>query len=112
MTKPTRRKPGEKIPSNNVKASPAEQFVRNLDGEYYLLSEAAEILGVAKNTLRRLIVTDKVKAPSYIDSLGKMKFYIFSKEDIEEVRQYYEGKYQDFTGGIKLPPGRPRARKE
>lgn len=112
MTKPTRRKPGEKLPNKNVKASPAEEYVRNLEGEFYLLSEVAEMIGIAKNTLRRLIVTDAVSAPSYVGSLGGMSFYIFSTEDIEEIKDHYEGKYQDFSTGNKLPTGRPRARTE
>lgn len=111
MTKPTKRKPGEKIPSNNTKASPAEVYVRNLNGEYYLLGEVAELVGIAKNTLRRLITTEKVKAPSLIGSLGGMSFYIFTKEDVAEIRDYYQTKYVDFASGNKLPPGRPRARK-
>jgi hypothetical protein len=112
VTKPKKRKPGERIPSNNTKASPAETYVRNLKGEHYLLAEAAEIVGVAKNTLRRLIVTDKVEAPSLIGHLGEMSFYIFTPEDISELKRYYETKYEDFKAGVKLPTGRPRARKE
>ena len=111
MPKLTKRKPGESLPSNNIKASPAEVYVRALKGEYYLLGEVAEIVGVAKNTLRRLIKTDNVKAPSHTANLGKMSFYVFNKKDVEEIRNYYQGKYSDFKKTQKLPPGRPRGQK-
>lgn len=112
MTKLTKRKPGELIPNNNTKASPAETYVRGLNGEYYLLGEVADILGVAKNTLRRLIHSNAVEAPSFTGNLGKMTFYVFSKEDLEEIRTYYSNKYEDFSTGSGLPVGRPRARKK
>ena len=113
MTKLTKREPGTIIPSNNTKASPAEEYVRNLNGEYYLLGEVAEIVGVAKNTLRRLIKADPpvVQAPTFTANLGKMSFYVFSKDDITEIRNYYASKYEDFQAGSGLPVGRPRARK-
>jgi hypothetical protein len=112
VTKLTKRKPGEQIPSNNTKASPAETYVRSLNGEYYLLGEVADILGVAKNTLRRLVKSGNVNAPSFTANLGKMSFYVFSKEDLAEIRQYYASKYEDFNSGAGLPVGRPRARKK
>jgi excisionase family DNA binding protein len=112
VTKLTKRNPGEQIPSNNTKASPAETYVRSLNGEYYLLGEVAEILGVAKNTLRRLVKSGNINAPSFTANLGKMSFYVFSKADLEEIREYYQSKYEDFSKGEGLPVGRPRARKK
>jgi len=112
--KPKRRKPGVLLPNTNQKASPAEEYVRNLDGEFYLLSEVAEIVGVTKNTLRRLVTNKekRVKAPSYTGALGGMNIYIFSRADIEEIKEYYHSRYENFAGPeAKLPPGRPKARK-
>jgi hypothetical protein len=112
VTKLTKRKPGDLIPSNNPKASPAEEYVRGLNGEYYLLGEVAEIVGVAKNTLRRLVKSGNVKAPSFTANLGKMSFYVFSKADVDEIRNYYASKYEEFQAGAGLPVGRPKARKQ
>lgn len=113
--KPERRKPGQRIPNRNRQASPAEQLVRDLEGgPFFMLGEVAEIIGVAKSTLRRLVTADPpvVNAPSYTKTRGAMTVYVFDKSDIDEIKSYYKTKYEDFAGpGTSLPTGRPKARK-
>lgn len=111
--KPQPRKKGETFTSNRV--TPAEKYVRELEGEYYLLSEVAEKVGVAPGTLRRLIKspTKKVNAPSFVGHQGAMPLYIFSKDDLEEIRTYYATRYHGFNdaeAGEGRGPGRPRNR--
>lgn len=109
---PIPRKEGEIFTSK--RPTPARRYIDSLDGEYYLLSEAAAMVGISQQTLRRLIRrADKtVRAPSYKGHQGKMEIYIFSAEDIEELKEYYSTKYVDFTGTESRGPGRPRSKKD
>lgn len=80
----------ENHPSGGV--SPAARLVSNLDGQYYLLSEVAEILGKDPMTLRRAMYNNRVKAPSYEVWEGKMKVYAYTADDIQELREYFAPK--------------------
>jgi len=70
--------------------SPADRLVSDLDGTYYKLTEAAEIVGVSPTTLRRLIRRKNtgLAAPSYQIRQGAMKVYLYNKDDIAELREY------------------------
>lgn len=70
-------------------ASPAARLVSALDGQYYLLSEVAEILGKSQMTIRRAMYNKRVKAPSLELNQGKMKIYLYTTDDIQELRDYY-----------------------
>lgn len=72
--------------------SPAARLVSALDGQYYMLSEVAEILGKDPMTLRRAMYNNRVKAPSYEVMEGKMKVYVYTAEDIAELREYFAPK--------------------
>lgn len=72
-----------------TKLSPADRLVSELDGEYYKLSEAADLIGVSASTLRRLLKSDKVKAPTYQIKRGEMTVYVYTPDDIAEIKQYY-----------------------
>jgi hypothetical protein len=80
----------ERHPSGGV--SPAARLVSSLDGQYYMLSEVAEILGKDPMTLRRAMYKDRVKAPSFEVKQGKMKVYAYTADDIQELREYFAPK--------------------
>lgn len=69
--------------------SPVDREIAKLDGVYYKLREAAPLVGVSPTTLRRLLSSDEVKAPSKELLLGQMVVYLYTPEDIEELREYY-----------------------
>lgn len=104
VAKPRRRKKGEVL-TTGPRLSPAEAYVRSLPGENYLLTEVAEEVGMNPHTIRRLIKADppRVKAPSYIGSLGKQEIYVFTAEDLAEVKAYYQRRYE-----MALKPGRKK----
>ena len=77
-------------PSGGV--SPAARLVSSLDGQYYLLSEVAQILGKSEMTLRRAMYQGRVKAPTKEAWLGKMKVYLYTVEDIRELQEYFAPK--------------------
>ena len=81
----TPRSEGEKKPF----ISPADRLIAEQEGLYYKLSEAADLVGKSQNTLRRLMRSKKVKAPSYEIKQGDMTMYLYTAEDIEEIRNYY-----------------------
>ena len=74
-------------PSGGV--SPAARLVSSLDGQYYLLSEVADILNKDQMTIRRAMYKGRVKAPSLEVWEGKMKVYVYTADDIQELREYF-----------------------
>jgi hypothetical protein len=90
---------------------PATRLVRSLDGEYYKLVEAAEMLGIGSSTLRKYISTgNKEMSPSkQINYLDKVRIYLYTAEDIERMREYLGSmsSVQEFDGPMR-PRGRPR----
>jgi len=77
-------------PSGGI--SPAARLVSALDGQYYLLSEVADILGKDQMTIRRAMYNKKVKAPSYEVWEGKMKVYAYTPDDIQELKDFFAPK--------------------
>lgn len=73
-----------------TKASPADRLVSNLPGKWWKLTEAAEALEVSPTTLRRLMRRKGtgLAAPSYKISQGEMVVYLYSADDIQELRSY------------------------
>lgn len=70
---------------------PATRLVRSLEGEYFKLSEAAEILKVPESTLRALIKDaqeggDPEGAPKQYIPFGRISIYLYTQEDIERIR--------------------------
>jgi hypothetical protein len=74
------------------RTSPAQRIIDSLDGEFYTMRQTAEMCGVHIETLRRLCRTPRVSAPSKATKSGKMVIYLFTPEDVEEVKDYFEGR--------------------
>ena len=110
--KPQPREEGQTFTSDRL--TPAEMYINQLDGEYYRLSEVAEQVGISPQTLRRLIKSPKkkVNAPSYVGHQGNMPIYVFSKEDLEEIRDYYQKRYEGFDAPAVRGQGRPKSKKD
>jgi len=89
---------------------PSTRFVRSLDGEYFMLREAAEILGISSQSLRKTVHTKDVEAPSFWVMFGKLKIYLYTREDIEEVRAWLKAREEIYKTGEGPQPkvGRPR----
>jgi excisionase family DNA binding protein len=59
----------------------------------YSTIEVAKLLGVTSDTLHRWIREHRVDAPP-IQSLGKMKVRLWSKEQVDNVRRYKAEQYR------------------
>lgn len=68
---------------------PSDALISSLDGTYYKLSEAVILTGKSASTLRRLMKKNLVKAPTGEIYQGKNKYYLYTPEDIQEIRDYY-----------------------
>lgn len=71
--------------------SPATRMIDALDGEYYTMRDVSLMMNCHIETLRRLCKTDKVNAPSKATKQGQLLIYLFTPEDVEEVRDYFNG---------------------
>ena len=69
--------------------SPAQRIIEALDGDFKTMREVAEEVGVHIETLRRLCRTPRVNAPSKATKQGKLVIYLFTPEDVEEVKAYF-----------------------
>lgn len=80
--------PKQAVPANKRNGpDPATRFVRSLPGDYFMLREAAEELNLSPYTLRKYIVEDiDGLVPSKAVMFGKVQVYLYTKEDIERMR--------------------------
>lgn len=72
--------------------SPAQRIINALEGEYLTMRQVSELCDVHIETLRRLCRTEKVNAPSRATRRGKLVIYLFTPEDVEEVKAYFENR--------------------
>jgi len=69
--------------------SPAQKLIDELDPEYYSVRQAADVFGVHVETMRRLLRSDLVKAPSKVLQQGKMFIWLVTEEDLVEIAEFY-----------------------
>lgn len=98
--------------SEPLRVAPVIQFVRSLDGEYYTLQEAADIIGINSRVLRNLNsdpATFKTLGPSYITNFGKVQVYLYTKADIASIKQWRKDRLRvvPATAKIITNAGRP-----
>lgn len=91
---------------------PTTRFVRSLDGNFFMVREAALMLGVSHRTLRRLIKDDdtpgKSLGPSYLVNFGKVPVYLYTVEDVERIRKHLNNAKQVLPReGVARLAGRP-----
>jgi len=89
---------------------PSTRFVRSLDGEYFMLREVAAMLGISTQSLRKTVPNKSIEAPSFWVMFGKLKIYLYTRDDIDELRKHLEERSEVFKTGEKEQPkvGRPR----
>jgi DNA-binding transcriptional MerR regulator len=68
--------------------SAVKRHVLTLPGTHYTRREAARILGVTPDTLRYLIGRHDLRAPSKRTHMGKNAIYLYSPDDLEELRGF------------------------
>lgn len=91
------------------KLDPATAFVRSLDGTYYMVREAADLLGVNHRLLRKFMDGDDADLkPSFLGYLGKVKIYLYTADDIDKIREYLEQRKTVYPNLAEAPHvGRP-----
>lgn len=111
IVKRTAKKVAKRPPNSDQSLDPTTRFVRSLDGDYFMLREAAEMLGVHHRTLRTLIrdFGDQELGPSFVAYMGKVRIYLYTREDIEAIREHLENRRTVYpTSGEPRTSGRPR----
>lgn len=69
--------------------APSVKFVRSLEGKYYLMREAAQILDINVRYLRNWN-KNRVFEPSFFTHLGKVRIYLYTDGDIARIRKYLD----------------------
>lgn len=95
-TKPRRKKPkmDHKRKGPKGRTSPVQDYVRNLGEDYKTTQEVADALGISANYVRKLAKDDRFKAPSYVAPFGNKKVYLYTPEDVKELREYLKGQHK------------------
>jgi hypothetical protein len=70
------------------RVAPSKAFVRSLGMDALVASEVAEELNVSPIHIRRLIDHPDLDAPSYVVPYGKNHIYLYTPEDVEELRKF------------------------
>lgn len=83
-------KPRVPVTAPSRRISPIERAVA--ESGCFRLSEAADMLSVAPITLRRLLKSEDVKAPSRELVRGGYKTYLYTPEDIKELQRYFDAR--------------------
>lgn len=74
--------------------APAKAYIRSLGIDGLLASEVADEVGCSVQLIRKLQKDSAFKAPSLVTPYGKNKIYIYTPEDVEEIRQYWHSQRQ------------------
>lgn len=77
------------------RVSPADKLISKLDGTYYKMSEVSEILGISTRVLRRLLKDPTLSAPSLVYRKGKLFIYLYTPEDVEDLRRRFASKVKE-----------------
>ena len=76
--------------------APATRIIEALEGDYLTTRQVAEYFEVNIETIRRLSKatnadgTEKIKGPSKATKSGSMVIWLYTPEDVEEIRAYFE----------------------
>jgi hypothetical protein len=70
--------------------APAIAYVRSLGIDAQVSSQVAEELGVSVQLVRKLRTSGDFKAPSLEVPFGKNKIFLYTPEDVEELRAYVQ----------------------
>jgi hypothetical protein len=82
---------------STLNLDPATAFVRSLEGTFYMVREAAEILGVNHRTLRNFNEGDEPDLkPSFIAYLGKVKIYLYTEDDLAKLKEHFDSRRKVF----------------
>jgi hypothetical protein len=68
--------------------APAMAFVRSLGMDAKVASEVATELGVSTNLVRKWGKDPSLNAPTYEVPYGKNKIYLYTPEDVEELKAH------------------------
>lgn len=70
------------------KIGPAQAYINSLGIGAKSQAQVARELGVSIVTVRKLMTVPELNAPSYIADWGKRQIYIYTPEDVAELRAY------------------------
>jgi hypothetical protein len=95
---------------NPGQITPADRLIADMDGVYYKLTEVADMLNVSPTTMRRLLYNRNLKAPSFTAKQGRMRMYLYTPEDLQELREFFEKRRRGEEREARNHPQRPEPR--
>lgn len=91
------------VPRTAGRKSPAQVYIEEQGDGYYTIRDTSEICGVHIESVRRLLRTDKVDAPSSVLTRGGMHIWLLTEDDLVEVSEYFgvEDRVTEYLKGQK-----------
>lgn len=85
-----------KTVKTQTRKAPATRIIEALEGDFMTTRQVAEYFEVNIETIRRLSKAkfadgkDKIKGPSKATKSGSMVIWLYTPDDVEEIRNYFE----------------------
>lgn len=73
---------------NTQKIGPARAYLDSLGIGAKSMAEVARMLGVSVRTMRELLEVEELSAPSYVADWGQRTIYVYTPEDVAELRAH------------------------
>lgn len=98
------------MPARKGSISPITRFVRGLpDGPFYTVSEAARLIGVTVNTLRRSMNVAPLQYGPYATvKFGRQTLAVYRPREVQRAKEAFVAAHNAHPGRIMGMPGRPR----
>lgn len=75
--------------ATSIRIDPMTRYVRSLPGDWLMQREAADLLGISRDALKQLgYKHPDTLGPGFVTWLGDIKIYLYTDEDVEQVRAY------------------------
>lgn len=93
-----------------TEVAPAIRHVREAEGEWSTLGEAAAALGISRERLLRIGNRHPELGPGGVTFLNGMKIYTYDDDDVRAVAAHLAGRYPGRTRNRRVSRGRPAVR--
>lgn len=100
--------PASEVQQRSKRKSPMHIILDSVEGDYWTMQQVADHIGVHIETIRRACRAKDdngqplVEAPSNAVRSGRVVIWLFTKDDVREIEDYFEERGFSITDRINL----------
>ena len=108
MSKDYKVVPSSEVRQRTKRKSPMHIIIDSVEGDYWIMSQVADHIGVHIETIRRACrAKDEdgqplITAPSNAVRAGRVVVWLFDKNDVREIEDYFEERGFSVTDRINM----------